>query len=50
MTDPTTHRARAVFPFAALVAQDALQQALLLAAIDPSLGGVLVSGPRGTAK
>ncbi|MEK8044155.1 magnesium chelatase, partial [Burkholderia contaminans] len=32
MTDPTTHRARAVFPFAALVAQDALQQALLLAA------------------
>lgn len=50
MTDPTTPRARAVFPFAALVAQDALQQALLLAAIDPSLGGVLVSGPRGTAK
>lgn len=50
MTDPTLHRARAVFPFAALVAQDALQQALLLAAIDPSLGGVLVSGPRGTAK
>src|SRR5258706_7380690 len=53
-TDPrdiaATPPARATFPFAALIGQDALQQALLLAAIDPGLGGVLVSGPRGTAK
>jgi magnesium chelatase subunit I len=43
-------RKRPAFPFAALIGQPALQQALLLAAIDPGIGGVLVSGPRGTAK
>jgi magnesium chelatase subunit D len=38
------------FPWAAVIGQERLKQALLLCAIDPAIGGVLVRGPRGVAK
>lgn len=38
------------FPFMAIVAQQEMKLALLLALINPNIGGVLLVGPRGTAK
>lgn len=40
----------AKFPFSAIVGQDEMKQALLIAAVDPSVGGVMVFGDRGTGK
>src|SRR5215212_3323141 len=41
---------RPVFPFTALVAQTRMKRALILNAINPKLGGVLIRGEKGTAK
>ena len=38
------------FPFSAIVGQDEMKTAILIAAIDPGIGGVLVLGDRGTGK
>ena len=38
------------FPFSAIVAQDEMKLAILIAAVDASIGGVLVFGDRGTGK
>lgn len=39
-----------IYPFAALVGQDQLKTALLICAVAPSVGGVLIRGEKGTAK
>ena len=39
-----------IFPFTAIVNQDKMKRALVLNAINPLIGGVLVRGERGTAK
>lgn len=39
-----------LYPFSAIVGQDAMKTALLLNAVDPTIGGVLIRGHKGTAK
>ena len=41
---------RVSFPFSAIVGQEEMKQALLIAAVDARVGGVMVFGDRGTGK
>ncbi|MCJ7770242.1 ATP-binding protein [Candidatus Bathyarchaeota archaeon] len=41
---------RPIYPFTAIVAQNDLKTAIILNAIDPNIGGVLFTGPKGTGK
>ncbi|MRS11444.1 MAG: VWA domain-containing protein [Actinobacteria bacterium] len=41
---------RSTYPFSAIVGQEALKTALLINAVDPRVGGVLIRGQKGTAK
>jgi len=38
------------YPFAAIIGQDELKRALLVCAVNPAVGGVLIRGEKGTAK
>ena len=39
-----------IFPFSAIVGQEMMKEALLLNIIDPTIGGVLIRGKKGSAK
>lgn len=47
---PGFSSARTNFPFSAIIGQEKMKMALLLNAINPQIGGVLIRGERGTGK
>jgi Mg-chelatase subunit ChlI/Mg-chelatase subunit ChlD len=50
VTRVSVDESRPVYPFTAIVGQDEFKTALILNTIDPSIGGVLLTGPKGTGK
>ena len=45
-----SHTHRFDYPFSSIVGQEKMKKALILNAINPSIGGVLIKGQKGTAK
>ncbi len=43
-------RRRLLYPFPAIVGQERVKRALIINAVDPTIGGVLISGPKGSGK
>jgi magnesium chelatase subunit D len=50
ITEPSARAASPVYPFSAVVGMDDMRLALVLNAVSPAIGGVLVRGEKGTAK
>ncbi|GBG74358.1 hypothetical protein CBR_g18769 [Chara braunii] len=49
-TDADDRYGRQFFPLASIIGQESIKEALLLGAVDQSVGGVVISGCRGTGK